>query len=327
MTPLNAINGLSPDAVELLSAAGIFSVEHLAGLESQQLHRRLEVLAWQRGRSAAAPQPELVEHWVAVARMITPPMEAVAVNMEEIPEAVPLPSGPGAWMSPAVRAAAQATGVTRAESGPAAVREQNAAAEQHWKKVDPNNFTTLADYNEGRTKVPPLSRESINAAPSDKEDSGTAENTPRRTQRIRSGGGELSRWVRRGVVHPRPFHTWIGAVISLLWRAAFVTGLGAFIWLITSSRQPSAHTGKVIFSCIVLAVLGFLQLHFAWRSRCRICSCNLFYSKNCHKNRKAHLIPGIGYVASAALHLLTFGWFRCMYCGTAIRLRPGKDRR
>jgi hypothetical protein len=63
------------------------------------------------------------------------------------------------------------------------------------------------------------------------------------------------------------------------------------------------------------------------RSRCRICSCNLFYSKNCLKNRKAHHIPGIGYVASLSLHLLIFGWFRCMYCGTAIRLRPSEVKR
>ena len=104
-------------------------------------------------------------------------------------------------------------------------------------------------------------------------------------------------------------------------------GVVAFVWLIIASRQPTAHKDKVIGAAVILLILGCMQLHFAGRSRCRICSCNLFYSKNCHKNRKAHLIPGLGYVASAALHLLTFGWFRCMYCGTAIRLRPGQGRR
>jgi len=325
MTPLNAITGLSPEAADLLAAAGISSAERLAGEDPQQLHRRLEVLSWQRGRSHQTPQPDLVEHWVAVARMMTP-MEAVTVSMEEIPEAVALPSGPGAWMAPAVRAAAEATGAARPETEPAAVRQESAAAENAWRKVDPNSFATIEDYNEGRLSVQPLSRESLTSAPADADGSGAGESPVRRTQRIRSNGEKLSRWVRRGVVHPRPLHTWLGAVVSLAWRAAFLTGVVAFIWLITSSRQPSAHTDKVIAAAVVLLVLGCMQLHFAGRSRCRICSCNLFYSKNCHKNKKAHLIPGLGYVASAALHLLTFGWFRCMYCGTAVRLRPGRDR-
>jgi hypothetical protein len=107
-------------------------------------------------------------------------------------------------------------------------------------------------------------------------------------------------------------------------RSAGVGGIAAFIYLITQVQDPTAYKTEVIEGALVLAVLGCMQLHFVGRARCRICSCNLFYSKNCLKNRKAHHIPGLGYVASLSLHLLIFGWFRCMYCGTAIRLRPTK---
>jgi hypothetical protein len=330
MTPLSAITDLTPEVADLLAAAGIGSVEALAAGDTLTLHRQLELVAWKRGRSNSAPAPERVEHWLAVARMLAPDVKTAPVNVDDLPEAVvhdvePAPLAPAAWMPPSVRAAAEATGVSRPEIDTDAVRRESSAAENSWRKVDPSSFATIEDYNEGRISVQPLSREPMGSAPAVDPDSG-GEVPRRRSQRIRSTGEQLSRWVRRGVVHPRPFHTWLGAVISLLWRAGFVTGLAALIWLITVAPQPSDHTTTVIVCFVILLVLGFLQMHFAWRSRCRICSCNLFYSKNCHKNRKAHLIHGFGYVASAALHLLTFGWFRCMYCGTAIRLRPGKDR-
>ena len=326
MTPLSAITGLTAEAADLLAAAGIRSTAHLANEEPESLHPRLEVLAWQRGRTSLAPQREQLDHWVAVARMLTPAAEAEAVNVEEIPEAVTMPAANAAWMPPSIRAAAEATGVTHAGSDSEAVRRQSAAAENSWRKVDPNNFATIEAYNEGRIGVQPLSRESLKDTPPAEGEEEEHPDQSRRIQRIRSTGETLSRWVRRGVVHPRPLHTWLGAVVSLLWRVAVIVGVIAFIWLITSSRLPSAHTGKVIMCFVALLVLGCMQLHFAGRSRCRICSCNLYHSKNCHKNRKAHHIPGLGFVASTALHLLIFGWFRCMYCGTAIRLHPSNRK-
>lgn len=340
MTSLHAITGLPPEAAELLASAGIRSTAQLSRQDATALHARLEVLAWQRGRSSLTPTREDVAQWIAVAHMVTPAPELDALIVDEIPEAMPVPtepsasSGSAAWIPPTLRAARDTTAGGRSDSEADVARRQAAAAaaaEQTWRKLDPAKFISMEDYNEGRTSVQPLSRESLNVKPaagaSDSEGESAEEPPPttRRTQRIRSTGESLSRWVRRGVVHPRPLHTWLGAMVSVLWRIALITGVPAFIWLVTASAQPSAHTDKVIAASIVLLILGCMQLHFAGRSRCRICSCNLFYSKNCHKNRKAHLIPGLGYVASAALHLLIFGWFRCMYCGTAIRLRPSNN--
>ena len=71
----------------------------------------------------------------------------------------------------------------------------------------------------------------------------------------------------------------------------------------------------------VFLLVGLIHLIINSKVRCRVCSCPLFYSQRCYKNKKAHLVNGIGYVASLALHIVVFQWFRCMYCGTAIRLR------
>jgi hypothetical protein len=145
-------------------------------------------------------------------------------------------------------------------------------------------------------------------------------------QRIRGGDGAVSRWIKRGVVHPRPVHTWLGALVSLTWRIAMLAGICGFLYFLTHVTNQSDYALEVGIAGGLLIILSMLQLHFASRSRCRICSCNLYHSKNCLKNSKAHLIPGLGYVASASLHLITFGWFRCMYCGTAIRLKPSPEK-
>jgi hypothetical protein len=220
---------------------------------------------------------------------------------------------PGRWVPPALRAESVAAGRDDSASGG---REEREVAPQTWRNVDPSRFATIEDYNAGRIPVRALSRESL-------ADSGDEENDGPERFRVESPKGELSRWVRRGVVHPRGFHTWLGALVSVVFRLALLAALGAIFWLITRAEQPTDHKVPVAVGAGVLLILGMMQLHFAMRARCRICSCPLYYSKNCLKNRKAHLIPGFGYVMSASLHLLVFGWFRCMYCGTAVRLRPG----
>ena len=324
MTPLTTITGLSPEAADLLAAAGIRFTAQLCRESPATLHSRLEVIAWQRGRGASTPALDHLEHWISVARMVTPAEEAQALSVDEIPEAVTTPAP--VWLPPSLRAAQAANGSRRAESDPENVRQQSAAAENTWRKVDPNHFATIDAYNEGRIGVKPLSRESL----ADSRENKTADGDEgeddaaisRRVQRLRSTGAELSRWVRRGVVHPRPLHTWCGALVSVLWRLAVVAAIAGAYHLIVQVEDRSDLWEEVIAGFVVLLVLSCLQLHFAGRSRCRICSCNIFHSKNCHKNRKAHHLPGLGYVASLSLHILVFGWFRCMYCGTAIRLRP-----
>ena len=77
-----------------------------------------------------------------------------------------------------------------------------------------------------------------------------------------------------------------------------------FLWVI----------GAWLFACILYVLV-------ALRVRCRVCTNQIFFSKRCFKNIKAHRVFGLGLVGSLALHAIIFTWFRCMYCGTAIRLK------
>jgi hypothetical protein len=135
---------------------------------------------------------------------------------------------------------------------------------------------------------------------------------------------ELGRTVRRGVVHPNPALLVFGALISLVWRVALVAAIVAVPWLVMVVPQASQYLHEILIATGVLLGLGIMQLIVMARARCRICSCHLFYSRNCVKNRKAHYVPLVGKTASLALHLLLFQWFRCMYCGTAIKLWAAK---
>ena len=302
---------------QLLAAAGVRGAGQLAMENPAHLHKRLSLVAWQQGMSE-----QVVPAQEELAAMIA---EAVgngpgSLELGDLPEAIAEDGAetrdgdPGRWIPPSLRAEQEAAG--RAASG--AAHPPREAPPQTWRNVDPSRFATIEDYNAGRIPIKPLSRDGLDAVDGEAGDSGGPERF-----RVEGAKGELSRWVRRGVVHPRGFHTWLGALVSVVFRLALLAALAAIFWLITRAEQPTDYKVPVAVGAGVLFVLGMLQLHFAMRARCRICSCPLYYSKNCLKNRKAHLIPGLGYVMSAALHLLVFGWFRCLYCGTAVRLRPG----
>jgi hypothetical protein len=83
--------------------------------------------------------------------------------------------------------------------------------------------------------------------------------------------------------------------------------------------------GYAIILPVALVVFGLMFVISGNRTRCRICSCHMFYNRRCFKHQKAHRLFGLGHGGSAALHGLLFKWMRCMYCGTAIRLRPAKE--
>ena len=313
---------MTPEAVRLLEAAGVRGVTQLSREKGEPLLKRMALVAWQRGLGQTGmPEKEMLEEWIREAAGMPPDGDEMDRQADDIPEAI-TEEGPGLWVPPGQRAALGASGGGRKEAGKEAEmagREEPENPRQTWRTVDPQRFATIEDYNAGRIPIKPLSREPGGGVDDGDEDDDSG---PER-YRVEGPSGVLSRWVRRGVVHPRGIHTWLGAVVSVVFRVALLAGIVATVWLMITVETPGDYAMEVGIGAGVLVVLGLLQIHYAMRARCRICSCPLYFSKNCLKNRKAHLIPGFGYVVSAALHLLTFGWFRCMYCGTAVRLRPG----
>jgi hypothetical protein len=172
--------------------------------------------------------------------------------------------------------------------------------------LDLSRIVSSNEYNKGHTRARPLS--------SGRKISGGRD--PERKQFIK---GQLSRLVERGVVHPNPVRLVLTAILLLLSKF-FLTAIivTSIVLVITNSVKILPEVLPFVFAFIPIG-LGFLIA--ASKARCRICSCPLFYVRLCRKHRAAHYVPLVGIACSTALHLLVFKWMRCMYCGTAIRLR------
>ena len=339
MSSLTAIPGLSPDALEQLAACGIESAEMLAAIPAAEIHRVLELTAWQKGKLNRAPTLAMVHHWARLAYEVTG-----EVSVDDIPEAiiVPRPAAPpqgGGYIPPSQRARLLAAGpATPAaphsplleEIKPAIIltpsvrlpslplAEAPPAAVSGRTEPVPSGFNNFDDYQAGKARVTPLSRYSIDAP--------LEERGPMPVDRP-ANTDNLPRTMRRGVVYPNLPLLVCGAIVSLVWRVAMMGALAAVPWLVLVVPRPSDYKAAIYVAIGILLVLGFAQLILMGRIRCRICTCHLFHSRNTVKNRKAHLIPGLGYTASLALHLLLFQWFRCMYCGTAIKLWSSRAER
>ena len=338
MSSLTVIPGLSPEAIEQLTACGIESPAMLAAIPPAELHRVLELTAWKKGLLNRAPTLDTVHHWARLAREVAFPMED-AGDKDDIPEAIVVPRREklpvlGGYVPPAQRARLAAAGspppaapiapppgeILQGIPLPGFRTEAPAAMVSTSDKEElvSSRFNTFEDYQTGAMRVAPLSRHSIDAPPEPVD--------PAEMERV-AANEEIPRTTRRGVVYPDPVLLVVGALVSLLWRVAVVAAVVAVPWLFWAVPQPSDYAKESYVAAAVLAVLGIAQLVVLGKARCRICSCHLFYSRNCAKNRKAHSIPGLGKTASLALHLLLFQWFRCMYCGTAIKLWSNKSER
>ncbi|MDA0814829.1 MAG: DUF4332 domain-containing protein [Verrucomicrobia bacterium] len=187
-------------------------------------------------------------------------------------------------------------------------------ADDIWKEVDKSAFATFNDYQEGKISVAPLSRKE-----------GAKNDAARLVQRVLPKQEEeqsVSRLVRRGINYPYPVMAYCASLFVLFFRFyMIVLVIGLPISLIQLGDTFNQYWIATAIAIGVFLLLGIINLVIISKVRCRVCSCPMFLSQRCFKNKKAHLINGLGYVASLALHMVVFQWIRCMYCGTAIRVR------
>lgn len=143
-------------------------------------------------------------------------------------------------------------------------------------------------------------------------------------EKTNRGKNPNSRFYIKGVLHTHPFGMAFGAMVTLLLLTALPLAVIASALLFISQQFPEvlswAPRWLLVFP-LSLPVLGLLYLIFGVSGKCRICGQRQFWPRDCRKNSKAHHIPVIGYIIPTALHMLTFKWFRCIYCGTPVRLK------
>ena len=174
--------------------------------------------------------------------------------------------------------------------------------------IDKSKLVSLEEYREGKTRVDPLA-------------GGRVRGANNFADKPKFLDGRLPRAVERGVPYPQPGKLAFTGLLVLINR---------FVLLATVFVLPLAlYFDSTFFGLavalpilVVFVIIGLMHFSATLRTRCRVCSCQFFRMRRCDKHRLAHNLPLMGYSFATALHLILFKWMRCMYCGTAIRLRP-----
>lgn len=332
---LSQISGLGNLSIELLETVGVESMRALARADADQLFvettKANQILSIRK----AAPTTAELQQWIQQACEHTghlPSDEVVKLDEEvaDFPQVeevlVAIPVSPKILMEKGIKAsevpAAQIVAKTSAASFSSQIRVKELKGSKEVKKPRKNQTAYSSKSSEpkdvqvGIGKVIPTQEEKLHRQ--DKVEPLQAKKHGLRTKTsdgLNAGKTERSRGYIRGVLYPQAGRLRFAAVIAVLFFLSLpVSLLGAC--LIVLNREV-----MWAISPAVTVVLGILYLMFATKMKCRICGQPLYISKGCHKHVKAHRIPVIGYILPTSLQLLIFSWFRCIYCGTSIRLK------
>ena len=228
--------------------------------------------------------------------------------------------------SPSLRTSTnQAPTKKAAPAQPAPVQESRPLPEPEPEPVVPQEpespapkgpaFRTFDDYKEGRVAVKPLDRHSLALGEDDTRSTGSEQESFEEEIAYKK---RMPIWRIRGVKHPDGLKVYVGAFIT------FIAVLLTIVTCVTGGLLLfyDLQEYKLKFAILFAVTLAFGAMYIitAIGMRCRVCSCHLFYSRRCLKNVKAHRILGFFPMVAQTIHILFWRWFRCMYCGTAVRL-------
>jgi len=263
-----------------------------------------------------APPPSAGESEAAEAIAEDPPPVKEVRNVDDIPEAIVVKhkdssgrgrsSGSGGAPRKTLRNLAGEIPTGRV---PQRRRATDAAARADAEDVpalDVSRIVTFDEYNEGKTHVEPLER-------------GNVQDGKQRLEKPKFLDGKLPRSVERGVLHPEPRKVIITALFLIATKLLTIAVLITFPIIVYIDGRTLIP--KFMPLLIAFVVVGIIYIFRSSKTHCRVCSCHLFYVRSCHMHKQAHRARFLGRATSAAFHLLLFRWMRCMYCGTAIRMR------
>ncbi|MGJ8672541.1 hypothetical protein [Rubritalea sp.] len=121
----------------------------------------------------------------------------------------------------------------------------------------------------------------------------------------------------RGVLHNDPVGTTFGAYTLVLSQLLLVSAIAPITYIL---MNPDEYMWGLLSPALVIVAL-LVYFSSARRTACPVCRQRQFVPKSCLKHNKAHHIRGFGYMLPTAIHLICFHWFRCIFCGTSIRVK------
>lgn len=137
-----------------------------------------------------------------------------------------------------------------------------------------------------------------------------------------AGVDKESRRYIKGVLHPLPTRVFLGSLVTILFMLWVPLSIAmALMMMILETMNVATFSRWWLLIPAFIPILGGIYLFFANTCRCRICGQKQFLPKNCLKNRNAHHIPVIGYIFPTAVQIALYKWFRCIFCGTPVRIK------
>lgn len=134
---------------------------------------------------------------------------------------------------------------------------------------------------------------------------------------VNEGVDPHSRKYIRGVLHNDPIGTSFGAYAFVLTILLAISSLLPLLYIIFNREEYMWG----LLSPALFGVAMLLYIGSARKTSCPVCRQRQFSPKSCLKHNKAHHVRGVGYMLPTAVHLIYYKWFRCIFCGTSIRVK------
>lgn len=314
MQSLLEIEGIDPPLAELFEAAGFLSVDIFAANSAETIHTELVQANSMLNLVVELPSVECIELWknqTAVPLVSSPASESpkkspLGGGNQSGRYAIPISSGflelnkIDVDSLPQIQAIESMPSAVTAKEGKGLVEHRPAK-----KVVDRSRVRSLDEFRTNGSEVAPLERRSDDSnvrAPKDSTNAGVDPN---------------SKSYVRGVLHSDGERTYWGAIAFLVTLLLLVLSVLPIIYVVVKRDQFAWG----VLSLGLLIVAFFVYVLAARKSSCPVCRQRQFVPKACNKHVKAHSVPMLGNMIPTALHLIRYKWFRCIFCGTAIRVK------
>ena len=126
-----------------------------------------------------------------------------------------------------------------------------------------------------------------------------------------------SKFYIKGVLHQDITKFKLASYSFLLFNLLIITAFTATIFAVIDREK---YWWCVFAPALILPAI-IIYFTSCQRASCPICTQKQYAPKRCLKHKNAHRWPILGYMLPTCLHALFFKWFRCIFCGTSVRLK------
>ena len=335
---ISDIQGLTEESRELLEATGVESLKALAESDAHILFSEMEQANAMLQLTPTSPAASEIQLWIEQSRNLLDYHPAVEVRrLEPVEEeaekvasqilhaiAVPVAHMVKQKISvkdiPAMNSfVEEEESVSQKVEVPEASQDLSRSAEllpeQDAQKVAPPRVVHIKPKAREAVEIKPILPRDRDKAPIQPLVSDNANIRKAPSTGLNAGKTPHSRGYIRGVLHPQPIRIRIAAILTIITMIMLPASMVSGVLLLLS------YPVWIAWIPLGFVVMGLLYFMFARGMSCRICGQPIYGTKACRKHVKAHHIKFLGYIFPTCFHVLLFSWFRCIYCGTSVRVK------